>query len=137
MTIKEKHTLNGVTFREQIEHQFATNQDFITHINRDLIVELAFSALDNEALKEAIYQVTLMEDLETKKEKVLNLLKFYVDPSNTLIRDYGLDLNTDLAILAFKLMILYQMNPDVTCDWSVEVHFKENYSYPTIVVEKI
>lgn len=136
MTIKEKHTLNGVTFRDQIEHQFATNQDYINHVHRDLIVELAFSALEDEDLKEAIYQVTLMEDLEPRKEKVLDLLKYYVDSGNTLIRDSGLDFNTDHAILAYKLMILYQMNPDVNCDWSVEIHFKENYCYPTIVIEK-
>lgn len=136
MKIKEKHNLNGVTFREQIEHHFATHQDYINHVNRDLIVELAFSALDDEDLKEAIYQVTLIEDLDSQKEKVLELLKYYVDENNTLIRDYGLDFNTDQAILAYKLMILYQMNPDINCDWSVEVDFKDNYSYPTIVVEK-
>lgn len=136
MTIKEKHLINGVTFRNQIEHQFDTNQDYINHVNRDLIVELAFSALEDEDLKEAIYQVTLMEDMDSKREKVLDLLKYYVDSSNALIRDSGLDFNTDQAILAYKLMILYQMDPDINCDWSVEVHFKDNYSYPTIVVEK-
>jgi hypothetical protein len=136
MTIKEKHLINGVTFREQIEHQFDTNQDFTTNVNRDLIVELAFSALEDEDLKEAIYQVTLIEDLDSKKEKILDLLKYYVDSSNTLIRDFGLDFNTDQAMLAYKLMILYQMDPDINCDWSVEIHFKKNYSYPTIVLEK-
>lgn len=135
MTIKEKHNLNGESFREQIEYQFENNQAFISNVNRDLTMELAFSALDDADLKNAIYEVIITDELAAKQEKAKELLKFYLDQENQLLEDAGLDINTDQAILAYKLIILERMNEDA--DWTVVVNFKDNYSYPTILVEKI
>lgn len=135
MTIKEKHNLNGETFRDQIEIQFESQQAFISSLNRDLIMELAFSALDDADLKNAIYEVINTDKLAAKQEKAKELLRFYLNEENQLLEDAGLDINTDQAILAYKLIILERMKEDA--DWSVVVNFKDNYSYPTILVEKI
>ena len=135
MKIKEKHNLNGETFREQIEYQFESNQAFISNLNRDLIMELAFSTLDEE-LKNAIYEAINTDELYAKKAKAKELLSFYLDEENQLLEDAGLDINTDQAILAYKLIILERMHENEDADWTVVVNFKDNYSYPTILVEK-
>jgi hypothetical protein len=135
MKIKEKHNLNGETFREQIEYQFESNQAFISSLNRDLIMELAFSTLDEE-LKNAIYEAINTDELYAKKAKAKELLSFYLDEENQLLEDAGLDINTDQAILAYKLIILERMHENEDADWTVVVNFKDNYSYPTILVEK-
>jgi hypothetical protein len=135
MKIKEKHNLNGETFRKEIEIQFESQKAFISSLNRDLIMELAFSALDDQDLKNTIYEVINTDELAAKQEKAKELLSFYLDENNQLISNDGLDINTDQAILAYKLIILERMNEDA--DWSVVVNFKDNYSYPTILVEKI
>lgn len=136
MTIKEKHNLNGETFREQIEYQFENNQAFISNLNRDLIMELAFSALDDQDLKNTIYEVIHTDELYAKQAKAKELLSFFLDEENQLLDDAGLDINTDQAILAYKLIILERMNENEAADWSVVVNFKDNYSNPTILVEK-
>ena len=135
MKIKEKHNLNGETFREQIEYQFESNQAFISNLNRDLIMELAFSTLDEE-LKNAIYEAINTDELYVKQAKAKELLSFYLDEENQLLEDAGLDINTDQAILAYKLIILERMHENEDADWTVVVNFKDNYSYPTILVEK-
>ena len=135
MKIKEKHNLNGETFREQIEIQYESQQAFISSLNRDLIMELAFSALDDQELKNTIYEVINTDELAAKQEKAKELLSFYLNENNQLVSDAGLDINTDQSILAYKLIILERMNEDA--DWTVVVNFKDNYSYPTILVEKI
>jgi hypothetical protein len=137
MTIKEKHNLNGETFREQIENQFENNQAFISNVNRDLIMELAFSALDDADLKNAIYEVIITDELYAKKEKAKELLSFYLDGNHQLLEDSGLDVNTDQAILAYKLIILERMNESEAADWTVVVNFKDNYSYPVVYVEQV
>ena len=137
MTIKEKHNLNGETFREQIEHQFESNQAFISNVNRDLIMELAFSALDNLDLKNTIYELINTDELYAKKEKAKELLSFYLDGNHQLLEDSGLDINTDQAILAYKLIILERMNESEAADWTVVVNFKDNYSYPVVLVEQV
>ena len=137
MTIKEKHNLNGETFREQIEYQFESNQAFISNLNRDLIMELAFSALDDEDLKNAIYEVIITDELAAKQEKARELLSFYLDGNQQLLEDAGLDVNTDQAILAYKLIILERLNENEDADWTVVVNFKDNYSYPVVLVEKV
>lgn len=137
MKIKEKHNLNGETFREEIEIQFESQKAFISSLNRDLIMELAFSALDDQDLKNTIYEVISADELAAKQEKAKELLSFYLDENNQLISNDGLDINTDQAILAYKLIILERMNEDEDADWTVIVNFKDNYSYPTILVEKI
>ena len=137
MTIKEKHNLNGETFREQIEHQFESNQAFISNVNRDLIMELAFSALDDEDLKNAIYEVIITDELAAKQEKARELLSFYLDEDNQVKDDAGLDINTDQAILAYKLIILERLNENEAADWTVIVNFKDNYSYPEVLVEQV
>ena len=137
MTIKEKHNLNGETFREQIEYQFESNQAFISNLNRDLIMELAFSALDDEDLKNAIYEVIITDELAAKQEKARELLSFYLDGNQQLLEDAGLDINTDQAILAYKLIILERMNESEAADWTVVVNFKDNYSYPVVLVEQV
>jgi hypothetical protein len=137
MKIKEKHNLNGETFREQIEHQFESNQAFISNVNRDLIMELAFRALDDADLKNAIYEVIITDELASKQEKARELLSFYLDEDSQLKDDAGLDINTDQAILAYKLIILTNINLDVDFSWEVEVNFGNNYSHPIIMVEKI
>lgn len=136
MKIKEKHNLNGETFREEIEIQYESQQAFINGVNRDLIMELAFSALDDQDLKNAIYEVIIIDELAAKQEKAKELLSFYLDEENQLLEDAGLDINTDQAILAYKLIILERMNENETADWSVVVNFKDNYSYPAVLVEK-
>ncbi len=136
MTIKEKHNLNGETFREQIEYQFESNQAFISNVNRDLIMELAFSALDNLDLKNTIYELINTDELYAKKEKAKELLSFYLDGNQQLLEDAGLDVNTDQAILAYKLIILERLNENEDADWTVVVNFKDNYSYPVVLVEK-
>ena len=136
MKIKEKHNLNGETFREQIEYQFESNQAFISNLNRDLIMELAFSALDDQDLKNTIYEVINTDELAAKQEKAKELLSFYLDEENQLLEDAGLDINTDQAILVYKLIILERMYENEDADWTVVVNFKDNYSYPTILVEK-
>ena len=135
MTIKEKHNLNGETFREEIEIQYESQKAFISSLNRDLIMELAFSTLDEE-LKNAIYKVINTDELTAKQEKAQELLSFYLDEENELLENAGLDINTDQAILAYKLIILERMNENETTDWSVVVNFKDNYSNPTIQVEE-
>lgn len=137
MTIKEKHNLNGETFREQIEYQFESNQAFISGVNRDLIMELAFSALDDQDLKNTIYEVINTDQLYVKQAKAKELLSFYLDEENQLLEDAGLDINTDQAILAYKLIILERMNENEAADWSVVVNFKDNYSYPEVLVEQV
>jgi hypothetical protein len=136
MTIKEKHNLNGETFREQIEYQFESNQAFISNVNRDLIMELAFSALDNLDLKNTIYELINTDELYAKKEKAKELLSFYLDGNHQLLEDSGLDVNTDQVILAYKLIILERLNENEDADWTVVVNFKDNYSYPVVLVEK-
>ena len=135
MTIREKHNLNGETFREEIEIQYESQKAFISSLNRDLIMELAFSTLD-EGLKDAIYEVINTDELTAKQEKAQELLSFYLDKKNELLENAGLDINTDQAILAYKLIILERMNENETTDWSVVVNFKDNYSNPTIQVEE-
>lgn len=135
MTIREKHSLNGETFREEIEIQYESQKAFISSLNRDLIMELAFSTLDEE-LKNAIYEVINTDELTTKQEKAQELLSFYLDEENELLENAGLDINTDQAILAYKLIILERINENEAADWSVVVNFKDNYSNPTILVEK-
>jgi hypothetical protein len=137
MTIKEKHNLNGETFREQIEYQFESNQAFISNVNRDLIMELAFSALDDLDLKNTIYEVINTDELYAKKEKAKELLSFYLDGNHQLLEDSGLDVNTDQAILAYKLIILERLNENEDADWTVVVNFKDNYSYPEVLVEQV
>lgn len=137
MTIKENHNLNGETFREQIEHQFESNQAFINSLNRDLIMELAFSALDDQDLKNTIYELINTDELYAKKEKAKELLSFYLDEENQLLEDAGLDINTDQAILAYKLIILERLNENEDADWTVVVNFKDNYSYPEVLVEQV
>ena len=137
MTIKEKHNLNGETFREQIEYQFESNQAFISNVNRDLIMELAFSALDNLDLKNTIYELINTDELYAKKEKAKELLSFYLDGNHQLLEDSGLDVNTDQAILAYKLIILERLNENEDADWTVVVNFKDNYSYPEVLVEQV
>ena len=136
MKIKEKHNLNGETFREQIEIQYESQQAFISSLNRDLIMELAFSALDDQELKNTIYEVINTDELAAKQEKAKELLSFYLNENNQLVNDAGLDINTDQAILAYKLIILERMHENEDADWTVVVNFKDNYSYPTIMVEK-
>jgi hypothetical protein len=137
MTIKEKHNLNGETFREQIEYQFESNQAFISNVNRDLIMELAFSALDNLDLKNTIYELINTDELYAKKEKAKELLSFYLDGNHQLLEDSGLDVNTDQAILAYKLIILERLNENEAADWTVIVNFQDNYSYPEVLVEQV
>jgi hypothetical protein len=137
MTIKEKHNLNGETFREQIEDQFESNQAFISNVNRDLIMELAFSALDDADLKNAIYEVIITDELAAKQEKARELLSFYLDEDSQVKDDAGLDINTDQAILAYKLIILERLNENEAADWTVIVNFKDNYSYPEVLVEQV
>jgi hypothetical protein len=137
MKIKEKHNLNGETFREQIEHQFENNQAFISNVNRDLTMELAFSALDDADLKNAIYEVIITDELAAKQEKARELLSFYLDEDNQVKDDAGLDINTDQAILAYKLIILERLNENEDADWTVVVNFKDNYSYPEVLVEQV
>jgi hypothetical protein len=91
--------------------------------------------LDDQDLKNTIYEVISIDELAAKQEKAKELLSFYLDENNQLISNDGLDINTDQAILAYKLIILERMNEDA--DWTVVVNFKDNYSYPTILVEKI
>lgn len=135
MTIREKHNLNGETFREEIEIQYESQKAFISSLNRDLIMKLAFSTLDEE-LKNAIYEVINTDELTAKQEKAQELLSFYLDEENELLENAGLDINTDQAILAYKLIILERMNENEAADWSVVVNFTDNYSNPTILVEK-
>ena len=137
MTIKEKHNLNGETFREQIEHQFESNQAFINSLNRDLIMELAFSALDDQDLKNTIYELINTDELYAKQEKAKELLSFYLDEDSQLKDDAGLDINTDQAILAYKLIILERLNENEDADWTVVVNFKDNQSYPVVLVEQV
>jgi hypothetical protein len=137
MKIKEKHNLNGETFREEIEIHYESQLAFISNLNRDLIMELAFSALDDADLKNAIYEVIITDELASKQEKARELLSFYLDEDSQLKDDAGLDINTDQAILAYKLIILTNINLDVDFSWEVEVNFGNNYSHPIIMVEKI
>ena len=137
MKIKEKHNLNGETFREEIEIHYESQLAFISNLNRDLIMELAFSALDDADLKNAIYEVIITDELASKQEKARELLSFYLDEDSQLKDDAGLDINTDQAILAYKLIILERLNENEAADWTVIVNFKDNYSYPEVLVEQV
>jgi hypothetical protein len=137
MKIKEKHNLNGETFREEIEIHYESQLAFISNLNRDLIMELAFSALDDADLKNAIYEVIITDELASKQEKARELLSFYLDEDSQVKDDAGLDINTDQAILAYKLIILERLNENEAADWTVIVNFKDNYSYPEVLVEQV
>jgi hypothetical protein len=137
MTIKEKHNLNGETFPLKIEYQLECSQTFLSNLNRNIIMELASNALDDADLKNAIYEVIITDELYAKKEKAKELLSFYLDGNHQLLEDSGLDVNTDQAILAYKLIILERMNESEAADWTVVVNFKDNYSYPVVYVEQV
>jgi hypothetical protein len=100
-------------------------------------MELAFSALDDADLKNAIYEVIITDELAAKQEKARELLSFYLDGNQQLLEDAGLDINTDQAIFAYKLIILERMNESEAADWTVVVNFKDNYSYPVVYVEQV
>lgn len=137
MTVKEKHLKNGVIFRDEILNEYKSQEEFIKDLNNNLIYELVGGQIDDPEIKFFIYDTIVCEDFEKKKDMAKEILDYLVDDNNELIHSAGLDLNTDQAILAYKLLIFSKLDYEEENNWNVEIHFKKNYSHPKIVVEKI
>ena len=138
MTVTEQHLLNGVTFRDGIQTEFESQKEFITSLNRNLIMALAFDNIEDVQHKESLFETIREDEIDAKKIKATELLNFYVNENFELLGSAGLDHNTDQAAIVADLILLTKLNVNEQFEnWSIIVDFKDEYSFPKIIVEKV
>jgi hypothetical protein len=106
--------------------------------NDPLIQTLVFEDNSDIDLRLTIYECIKEEDPSKKAEKASEVLEYYVNEKNELLKTCCYDFNLDQAHDVFNLLIIKDLaDYNNESDIYVNIFFKRSYRYTKIEVVKI